>query len=522
MKSPLKIYALTKDQAAGLSLTSATGLGGAASSGVPLKGLKEKDDYVIVSPAGDKVVVHGLKGSRKGAIELMAGEHLIVQDLTLLVLRESASESPSNGAIDDLTELVAGFSEPDDLSRSMQTLLDKLLRLAQMEKGLVINKTLKGDFHVVSQKGVSPNDPWMSESLVLETLDSREPRFVQNIVGSRYESKRSLVATGFISVFAWPLVVRGETLGVLLVGSSKPHSGLSEAERQQAAVYTRLGALMLSFYLRDQKSKEEVQALRRSMQPDEVPLLTESKELLQTCELARRVAASDLAVLVHGETGVGKEVLASWIHQKSDRAKGPFVPVNCGAIPSELLESLLFGHRRGAFTGALADQTGKFQQADGGTLFLDEIGDLSEHLQVKLLRVLQEKTVEPLGSNKATKIDVRIVAATHKDLQQLVEQGKFREDLYYRLAEMTLTIPPLRERPGDILLLATMFLKNFAPQKRFSHKAWEWLKAQEWRGNVRELMSCVKRASVLATSEEIQPQDLRVLTSAKPVSEKNW
>jgi transcriptional regulator with GAF, ATPase, and Fis domain len=196
--------------------------------------------------------------------------------------------------------------------------------------------------------------------------------------------------------------------------------------------------------------------------------------------------------------------------------------VNCGAIPSELLESLLFGHRKGAFTGAHTDQTGKFQLADGGTLFLDEIGDLPENLQVKLLRVLQEKTVEPLGSQKPVKVDVRVIAATHKNLSRLVEEGRFREDLFYRIAEMRLEIPPLRDRPCDIPLLATLFLKKFARQKRFSQKGWEWLKVQEWRGNVRELMSCIKRASVLSTQDEIQQQDLKLITPVKVSDAKNW
>jgi two-component system NtrC family response regulator len=224
--------------------------------------------------------------------------------------------------------------------------------------------------------------------------------------------------------------------------------------------------------------------------------------------LARDVAASDLSVLIQGETGVGKEVLARWIHDLSARCKGPFIAINCAAIPRDLLESVLFGHKRGAFTGATTDQAGKFLAANGGTLFLDEIGELPQALQAKILRAVQEKTIEPLGSNRSMRVDVRFISATHRDLPTLIRSGSFREDLFYRLAEVALTVPALRTRMADVPLLATSFLREFAPEKSFTPAAWIWLKTRDWPGNVRELRSTLKRVSLLTRTQEVDVSDL--------------
>jgi DNA-binding NtrC family response regulator len=269
---------------------------------------------------------------------------------------------------------------------------------------------------------------------------------------------------------------------------------------------------MVFFHLREEKMREEMASLRTQQKSEETPFLTTNEVLLETSRMAKQIAPTNLSVLIQGETGTGKELLAKWIHQQSDRAKGPFVPVNCGAIPNELLESLLFGHKKGSFTGATTDQTGKFLQAEGGTLFLDEIGDLPSQLQVKILRALQEKIIEPLGAKQPIRTNVRILCATHKDLKDLVGKGHFREDLYFRLAEVALQIPPLRERPEDIGLLAAHLLKDYAEEKRFSETGWRWLKNQKWPGNVRELMSSVKRAAILSKGDEIQASDFALGT----------
>jgi two-component system response regulator FlrC len=230
-------------------------------------------------------------------------------------------------------------------------------------------------------------------------------------------------------------------------------------------------------------------------------------------DLARRVAASEASVLLTGESGVGKEVFARYIHQHSARQKGPFVAVNCAAIPDNLLESVLFGHEKGAFTGASTTQPGKFEQANGGILLLDEISELPLNLQAKLLRVLQEREVERVGGRSAVPLDVRVIAATNRDLAAWVGEGKFREDLYYRLNVFPLEIPPLRHRPADIAPLARHFLKHseqvvgrggFA----LSGAALAELTGYSWPGNIRELGNVIQRAMILATDAEIRPEHL--------------
>ena len=243
-------------------------------------------------------------------------------------------------------------------------------------------------------------------------------------------------------------------------------------------------------------------------------IIGDSPAMRRLFELLVRIAEDDLAtVLIRGESGTGKEMVARAIHAGSPRAGRNFVPVNCAAIPDELLESELFGYAKGAFTGATANKTGRIQYADGGTLFLDEIGDMKFPLQAKLLRVLQEKEFEPVGAVKSVPVDVRVLAATHCDLERLVKEGKFREDLYYRLSVIPVQIPPLKDRRHDIPLLIDAFIDNFTirrqrPSLRFTPQALQSLCQCEWRGNVRELENLVQYMSVLHSGQEVDFADL--------------
>ena len=252
-----------------------------------------------------------------------------------------------------------------------------------------------------------------------------------------------------------------------------------------------------------------------------------SQQLLQ---LAARVARSDSTVLLSGESGTGKEVLARYIHQRSPRASGPFVAINCAAIPENMLEATLFGHEKGAFTGAIASQPGKFEAAQGGTLLLDEISEMPLGLQAKLLRVLQEREVERVGARKAIALDIRIVATTNRDLSAEVAAGRFREDLFYRLSVFPLAWAPLRERPGDILPLAQRLLNSHATKMqagpvRFSATARQCLVRHAWPGNVRELDNAIQRALILQQGGVIQPHDLclnapiGLVTASAPTAE---
>jgi|TARA_B110000238_G_scaffold14781_1_gene14420 sigma-54 specific flagellar transcriptional regulator A len=252
-------------------------------------------------------------------------------------------------------------------------------------------------------------------------------------------------------------------------------------------------------------------------------------------ELIRLLGPSDSTVLIVGESGTGKELIANALHGCSGRAEGPFVPVNCGAIPRDLLESELFGHKRGSFTGAISDRKGRFQLADKGTLFLDEIGDMSMDLQVKLLRVLQERTVDPVGSLASIPIDVRVVAATHQNIEALIDEGKFRKDLYYRLNIMPIEVGPLAERVEDIPLLIEHFSKQQAKALQapisISPASMKLLLAYDWPGNVRELSNLIDRYTALYAQQEVDlrqvpasmvPSGLRKLMQGPQVQNRPW
>jgi len=242
-------------------------------------------------------------------------------------------------------------------------------------------------------------------------------------------------------------------------------------------------------------------------------MIGNSPALREVYKILEKVAPTDSTVLVTGESGTGKELLVRALHKNSRRRDKPFVPINCGAIPRELLESELFGHEKGAFTHAIRSRPGRFELADGGTIFLDEIGEMDLSLQVKILRALQEKEIERVGGTATKKVDVRVVAATNRDLETEVAAGRFREDLFYRLNVIPMQLPPLRERGEDILVLAEYFLRNFCfekdrPNMQVSPKAKAMLVAYSWPGNVRELENFMERLSILCEGAKVEPEDL--------------
>ncbi len=259
--------------------------------------------------------------------------------------------------------------------------------------------------------------------------------------------------------------------------------------------------------------QQENRRLQAMAQPDALSgLLTRDAEMLRIGRTIERVAGSGASVLLLGESGTGKEVLAQGLHAASRRS-GKFVAINCAAIPETLLESELFGYEKGAFTGAAKTTLGKIETANGGTLMLDEIGDLPHSLQAKLLRFLQERTIERLGGRQEVPVDVRVVGATHQDLRAQIKAGQFREDLYYRLAEIVVTIPPLRDRNGDAVLLAHAFLRRFAQEQRrgnltLSEDAIRAIEAHDWPGNVRELLNAIKRAAIMADGARVTAEDI--------------
>ena len=273
--------------------------------------------------------------------------------------------------------------------------------------------------------------------------------------------------------------------------------------------------------LRNAMNRSELESENRRMRQtiadqqegELTPIIGESGAIQQIKDTIERVAPTEARVLVMGENGTGKELVAKWIHHKSNRSDGPLVEVNCAAIPKELIESELFGHEEGSFTGATQQRVGKFELADGGTLFLDEVGDMSLSAQAKVLRVLQENKIERVGGDRSIPVDVRVIAATNKDLLEEIEEGTFREDLYHRIGVILIDVPPLRKRRADIPQITRYFAdqlarRNGVAPKQFSDEALEQMKRYEWRGNVRELNNVIERLIIMSDSDEISAADV--------------
>jgi transcriptional regulator with PAS, ATPase and Fis domain len=331
---------------------------------------------------------------------------------------------------------------------------------------------------------------------------------------SQFKASESVLALQLSSVMCAPLVWQGHSQGVLYVGNDRVKGLFERSQLDVLSIFGSQASLILQNAL-----------LLSALRADKEKLVAELKDkrfgdIIGTCpsmmEVFRKlqkVATTDISVLITGETGTGKELIAREIHRRSNRVNGPFVVINCGAIPENLIESELFGHVRGAFTGAIASRPGKFQAATGGTLFLDEIGELPLNLQVKLLRALQERIVFRVGDSKPEKVDIRVVAATNRVLEEEIPAGRFREDLYYRLNVVNIYLPPLRERGDDVLILAKALLSKHAEElgahvQGFTPQALAAIKRSPWPGNIRQLENRIKKALVMCEKSLLGPEDL--------------
>ncbi len=364
----------------------------------------------------------------------------------------------------------------------------------------------------------------VSRTIAQQVLQSRMA-LLSNDVAERAEfvGVASLEATHIRALLCVPLILRGRALGVIYLTSAAALP-FDEDHLHLLTVMSGIAAVALANARHMEQLAGENEQLRAAAGLEH-ELIGTSKRLRAICQLIARVAPTDSTVLLRGESGTGKELAARALHRNSARAGRPFVALNCAALAETLLESELFGHERGAFTGALTQKKGKLELADGGTLFLDEVGETSPALQTKLLRVLQEREFERVGGTRTLKVDVRVVAATNKDLQQAIADNQFRLDLYYRLNVVSFEMPALRERRDDISLLAAHFTRKYAQKfKRrvvgISPEAVECLRAYDWPGNVRELENAIERAVVLGATETILPEDLpeSILDAAPPVA----
>jgi Nif-specific regulatory protein len=359
---------------------------------------------------------------------------------------------------------------------------------------------------------------------VAEVLRTGEPVLVyEAATDDRYGTTESVVLQKIQSIACVPLRLKNRQIGAIYLDSVSRRGRFTRDNLPFLKAFAHQAAVAIENAQRVQHLRDENRHLRQEVQRahgfDEI--IGQSVRMRDVFETVSRVLDTDATVLVEGESGTGKELIARAIHYNGHRSAKPFVAIFCGSLPDELLESELFGHKKGAFTGATTDKKGLFETADGGTVFLDEVGDLSPKLQTALLRVLQLGEIKRVGDTATRKVDVRILAATNRPLKGLIEEGEFREDLYYRLNTIQIDLPPLRHRHGDLPLLAHHFLDQFAKGSRahiqgFTEGALDALKRYRWPGNVRELENTVERAVVLARGELIAKEDLRLPESDAP------
>jgi len=418
-----------------------------------------------------------------------------------------------------LLEFSRKLMENYELGALLDTMLDVVIQVSNADKGFIV--LMEAGEPVVKvarnlrRETISDAVSQLSDSILARVLKSQQPLIISDALNdAEFKNSLSVVNLKLTSVLCVPLLERGNMLGLIYVGNDnvahlfeENHVEVLTIFAAQASLLIRNALLVNELQLDNRSLQERLERMRFGA------ILGSSPAMQEVFRRVQKVAGTDISVLVTGETGTGKELIAREIHNRSNRAKGPFVTINCGAIPENLLESELFGHVRGAFTGAVANKLGRFQAANGGTLFLDEIGEMPLPLQVKILRALQERAVTKVGDNNNEAIDIRVVAATNRDLEVEIKTGRFREDLYYWLNVVHLHLPPLRERGDDVVVLARYMVGRYAPEyggkvKGLTPNAMAAIKRHRWPGNIRELENRVKKAVVMADKALLGPEDL--------------
>ena len=442
-------------------------------------------------------------------------------------MRPVPAPDDARSALAALSEIAAALNSARDPDDVLDAVLDAALDALGAERGFVLLEAgaedgLEAPFRVAASRNFTGDDlagvrP-LSTSVVQEVLRTGEPVLVYEAeADERYGGVESVVLQHIQSIACVPLRLRARQIGAIYLDAVKTRGRFTREHLPFLRAVADQAAIAIESARREAALREENRRLLAEARErhgfDEIIGTSPAMEGL--FETLRRVIDTDATVLLEGETGTGKELVARALHYEGPRAKEPFVALFCGSLPDELLESELFGHKKGAFTGASTDKKGLFEAADGGTVFLDEVGDLSPKLQTALLRVLQTGEVRRVGDTATRRVDVRVVSATNKPLADLVEEGRFREDLMYRLNTIRVELPPLRQRRSDIPLLATHFLDRFAvgPRARvegFAPGAVEALRRHRWPGNVRELEGAVERAVVLARGARVTADDLRL------------
>ncbi len=463
--------------------------------------------------------------------DLAYGDRLLVGrfELTLLEGEPAPAVAPGGGpppvdALAKLVEFSATLMREEQPEKLFKKLLESVVELTRAEKGFVI-VLRDGERQLAASHNVGKETldiSRVSDTIIDQVISDRRAVIVSDAMADRkFGRARSVVDLKLSSVMCVPLIFRNDVLGVLYLGNDAITGLFTEQDLELLQVWASQASLAVhaALMLNELKSSNRNlrEQLRRSSQGD---IIGSSPPMKKIFRMIRKVAPTDLTVLVLGETGTGKELVARELHRLSDRAKQPFVSINCGAIPENLLESELFGHKKGAFTGAVQDKIGRFEAANKGTLFLDEIGEMPMPLQVKLLRVLQERVIERVGDLSARPVDIRVVSATNKELEEEIREGRFREDLYYRLNEVSVSLPALRERGDDIHELARFFLAKYADQygsraRGFTNECVLAMLGYYWPGNVRQLENRLKKAVIMSDRALLNADDLGIQAGDK-------
>jgi transcriptional regulator with GAF, ATPase, and Fis domain len=479
-----------------------------------------------------------VNGRRQRTAQLQEGDKVLLGGWHLTWSEAEPTQiGESGGAVSlDLVESLVALSTemlrdtaPEKLFAAM---LEKLVEVTRAEKGFVIVMQ-DGERHLAASHNVQ-NETMditkVSDSILNQVVEHLQPLIVSDAASdSRFARAKSVVDLRLSSVMCVPMIYRKDLLGVIYLGNDSVTDLFTERDLALLKIYSAQCALVVFHALQLNQLRLDNKNLRTQLQAaSQGEMIGTCPPMKQVFQVLKRVAPRDLSVLILGETGTGKELVAREVHRLSTRKDRGFVAINCGAIPENLLESELFGHKKGSFTGAVTDKVGKVEAANGGTLFLDEIGEMPMNLQVKLLRVLQERVIERVGDLEPRPVDIRVVAATHKDLQEMIREGRFREDLYYRLNEMSIPLPPLRERGEDIVVLGQYFLNLYREQygskpRGFTNQALLAMKNYYWPGNVRELENRLKKAVIMSDRALLNPDDLGLQEGGKrdikPLSE---
>ena len=438
---------------------------------------------------------------------------------------EEGRQSTEMEGLVKLFEFSQRLMELGSVPELLEELVDAVIEVTDADTGFLI--LVEGDNPRVTvarnlkQENLPDGVQHLSDSILRRVMESKKPLIVSDALNDeQFSSSESVMNLKLCSVMCAPLMAQKQLLGILYVGNDSVASLFEESSLDVLTIFAGQASLILQHALLLDQLRTDRDELKKRLEGNRygeiVGTCPAMQDVFRTVE---KVAGTDISVLITGETGTGKELVARALHRDSPRAKGPFVVVNCGAIPENLIESELFGHVRGAFTGAVATRQGKFQQASGGTLFLDEIGELPLSLQIKLLRALQERVVMKVGDNRPDKVDIRVVAATNRNLELEMQQGNFREDLYYRLNVVNVHLPPLRTRGEDLELIAKHLLAKYAEElqskvRGFTPNALIAIRKYEWTGNVRQLENHIKKAIVMCDKTLLGPEDLDMFTEA--------